>query len=133
MSFNTASASGAIKREVSLYWFCKQLKREFGITWVCPALTVFGLLPESQRLVSSLPADLAYFNPECVSLSFSLSPSPSVACAEFTRPVHSGGKFELWQPQRRGLVSGPRAEEGAREMREDGWSHHACKHSPSRR
>lgn len=80
-SFIIKSTCGVlIKREVWLNWFCKQLEREawqdLGVPW-----TVFGPLPESQPLVSSLPADMAYFK----SLGLSISPS----LFEFMRLVES--------------------------------------------
>lgn len=68
-------------------------------------MIVFGILPESQRLMS-LPADLAYFNP---ALSLFLLPVLTLWGS------HTGGKFELWQLQSGRSVSGGEQEEGTRE------------------
>lgn len=70
-SFNTESASGVIKKEVSLKVSFATGSKEFGRA-LGVALIVSGILPESQRLVSSPPADLADFSPESRPLSFSL-------------------------------------------------------------
>lgn len=80
-------------------------QRQFGRTRACPALMVAGVLPESQRLVSPLSADLGYFNPEPQPLFLHLSLSLSLVAVLNSWGCHSG-KFELWQLQWWGLMSG---------------------------
>lgn len=52
-SLNTESASDVIKREVSLNWFCKRLKREFGIALGVPWSLLASCLSHSGWCVSS--------------------------------------------------------------------------------
>lgn len=102
--FLSTSPSGVIKREVPLCRFCKQRERENerqseSSAQLGCALKVSGTSPDSQRRLSSLPADRTYFNPECLPPSSPLL-RPLAASSCQSGAYESGPAVESWSLRR---------------------------------